>query len=569
MSDDDQPEDDPLIGTLIAGRYRVIKRLGEGGMGEVYMGEHEAIEKKVALKVLRPEYSAKADIVERFQQEAKAASRIKHPNVLDIFDFGQLDNGSFFLAMEFLEGNDLADELLKTRVIDPVRGIRYSMQICRALAAAHSRGVVHRDMKPENVFLLRTQDGEEIVKIVDFGIAQLRSNEEAAAAAESAPKRRKLTKTGMIFGTPEYMAPEQAAGKKADLRVDVYATAIILYEMFTGVVPHTGETFMAVLAKHLNDPPPAMLEVCPDIQISPEFQAVIMRGLAKKPEERYQSMAEFADAILSAPEAQGMGPMTRHGSIPDAAASQFVAQGDASHTAAQFAPQPGMAPGTHAQFPGAPGAPPPAPGSPETSAPHTAISPAGAGAMTAHPGAEERAQTHLDAATTPQVPKKGGGAGVAIGAVVALLAIGGGVAFYVTQMDKGAAAEPAPTAEPAVTTPPAATSAAPTPTPTPSAEPPEKKKLTIKIETTPEGAVVTKGGFEVCEETPCEIEVDPDEKLELKAKKGRAVGKKKLIASKDQTVSIKLVAPRAAAPSGPKMCEVMVDGLKILRPCPK
>src|SRR5688572_26112909 len=172
---------DPLIGTLAAGRYRVIKPLGEGGMGQVYLAEHEAIEKRIALKVLHAEYAHKGDIVARFQQEAISASRIKHPNVLDVFDFGQLDNGCFYLAMEFLEGHDLAGEIQKSKVLDPLRGLRFALQICRALAAAHSKGVVHRDMKPENVFLQRTGDGEEIVKIVDFGIAQLKpSNEEAA-----------------------------------------------------------------------------------------------------------------------------------------------------------------------------------------------------------------------------------------------------------------------------------------------------------------------------------------------------------------------------------------------------
>src|SRR5262245_35194197 len=272
MSDDQ----DPLIGTLAAGRYRVIKPLGEGGMGQVYLAEHEAIEKRIALKVLHAEYAHKSDIVARFQQEAISASRIKHPNVLDVFDFGQLENGCFYLAMEFLEGNDLADDLVRHRTMEPGRGIRIALQICRALSAAHGKGVVHRDMKPENVFLQRTADGEEIVKIVDFGIAQLRSNDEAAA---SETKHRRLTRTGMIFGTPEYMAPEQASGKHADLRADVYAVGIILYEMFTGAVPFTGETFLAVLTRHLHDPPPPMNAVCPDLAISPHLQEVIMRAL--------------------------------------------------------------------------------------------------------------------------------------------------------------------------------------------------------------------------------------------------------------------------------------------------
>ena len=188
-----QPSGDPIVGTTVAGRYKVIKLLGEGGMGQVYLAEHFAIEKRVALKVLRAEYAHKGEIVTRFQQEAISASRIKHPNVLDVFDFGQLENGCFYLAMEFLEGNDLADELQRQRVLTAPRALPIAMQICRALSAAHAKGVVHRDMKPENVFLQRTADGEEIVNIVDLGIAQLKSSKEEAAAADTRTPRKRKT----------------------------------------------------------------------------------------------------------------------------------------------------------------------------------------------------------------------------------------------------------------------------------------------------------------------------------------------------------------------------------------
>ncbi|HEY2404697.1 MAG TPA: serine/threonine-protein kinase, partial [Polyangiaceae bacterium] len=324
---------DPLIGTVAAGRYRVLKQLGEGGMGQVYLAEHIAIEKRVALKVLRPEYASKGDIVTRFQQEAISASRIKHPNVLDVFDFGQLDNGCFYLAMEFLEGNDLADEISRRKVLNPATGIRIALQICRALAAAHTNGVVHRDMKPENVFLQRTGDGEEIVKIVDFGIALLRSKDDVPTQS----KPRRLTRTGMIFGTPEYMAPEQAGGKHADLRADVYAVAIILYEMFTGAVPFTGETFLGVLAKHLNERPPPMAVVFPSLAISPQFQAVIMKGLEKDPATRYQSMSEFAQAIIATPEGSSLGYRTMAPSYEGSGSTPPPA-GGVSPTAQQFVP---------------------------------------------------------------------------------------------------------------------------------------------------------------------------------------------------------------------------------------
>lgn len=590
---------DPLVGQTVAGRYKVQKKLGEGGMGAVYLAEHELIEKKVALKVLHPEYSAKGDIVQRFQQEAISASRIKHPNVLEIFDFGQLDSGSHFLAMEFLEGHDLAEDLLDGRTVDPSRGIHIALQICRALAAAHARGVVHRDMKPENVFLLRTPDGEEIVKIVDFGIAQLREAEDNETQAKSQQKKRKLTKTGMIFGTPEYMSPEQAAGKRADLRVDIYATGIILYEMFTGAVPFTGETFMAVLAAHLNDTPPPLTQVAPNIAISAELQGVIMRALAKKPEERFQSMAELAQALLSTPEGMGTGPQT-HMPMPDArpsnvpgapgASGPYTQQGGPA-TAAQFSQNPQLAGGTAAQFGGGAAPPPTQPGSATAahgSGPvnqHTAVSPGGSqtvggGSMDpAEADRVSRAHTHLDAATShpPAPPAKSSKLGLLVAAVlVAGVVVAGGVFAMVrasaSDGDPGPAADATESAEPEA---PASASAAPAAVASsaaPSEPDPKKKKVTLKVVTDPEGATVHKDGFQVCSKAPCEVFAAPDETLELTAQKGAAKGAVKVLAQKDQTITIKLKAPvrRPTPTPGPgpkKMCEVEVDGLKILRPC--
>jgi serine/threonine protein kinase len=247
---------DPLLGQVVLGRYRILRLLGEGGMGVVYEAEHTLIEKRIALKVLRAAYSNQEELVTRFQREAISASRIKHPNILDVFDFGQLEDGSFYLAMEYLDGHDLADELSKNGVLSPERGLKLAMQICRALAAAHARGVVHRDLKPENIFLCRCGESDESVKIVDFGIARLRGRESIPDQEHSV--HRRLTKTGMIFGTPEYMSPEQARGGEADVRSDVYAVGILLFEMFSGAVPFRGDSFMTVLTSHLIDPMPSM-----------------------------------------------------------------------------------------------------------------------------------------------------------------------------------------------------------------------------------------------------------------------------------------------------------------------
>jgi len=535
--------DDAMIGTLAAGRYRILRLLGEGGMGQVYLAEHVAIEKRVALKVLRAEYANKGEIVTRFQQEAISASRIKHPNVLDVFDFGQLENGCFFLAMEFLEGNDLADELARRRVLDAAMGIRISMQICRALAAAHANGVVHRDMKPENVFLQRTADGEEIVKIVDFGIAQLRSKDTAIVET-----KRRLTRTGMIFGTPEYMAPEQASGKHADLRSDIYSVGIIMYEMFTGAVPFTGDTFLGVLSKHLSEPTPTMNAVYPELAISASLQGVIMHALEKEPTVRYQTMLEFAHAISASADAAALGYR------PTASTT--------SEHPITFAPHVAGTP-THQQF--APSAPP-----------------SSGAARVRGPGqakdteAASRAETLIgaEANTRPHAPRSRGGL---VAVLVAVVALGGGGAWFMTH--RGGSTHPTPEAHTALAAIPfapapaaaqASQSAVATAAPSVEAALVPSAGIRLAVASEPSGAILLKNGFQVCDATPCEVLAAPAETVEFQAVKGSLKGTAKVLAQRDQKVTIKLLgAPASAAPkpAAQRLCEVEVDGLKILRAC--
>jgi len=528
---------DAMIGSLAAGRYRVLKLLGEGGMGQVYLAEHVAIEKRVALKVLRAEFASKGEIVTRFQQEAISASRIKHPNVLDVFDFGQLENGCFFLAMEFLEGNDLADELTRRRVLDASNGIRISMQICRALAAAHANGVVHRDMKPENVFLQRTADGEEIVKIVDFGIAQLRSKD-----AEVAPPKRRLTRTGMIFGTPEYMAPEQASGKHADLRSDIYSVGIIMYEMFTGAVPFTGETFLGVLAKHLSEPTPPMNVVYPELSISPSLQGVIMHALEKDPKVRYQTMLEFAQAISASTDAAALGYR------PTLATT--------SEHPVSFTPHAAGTP-THQQF------------APATTPPPAPVPVHGPGQAKDTEAARAETLIGAEANTRPNAARGKGGL---IAALVALFAVGGGGAWFMTH--RAGPTRPTPESSSALAAVPLAPSA---PLPVVSAAPAQSVEATvtpttgIRLDVTsePSGAILLKNGFQVCDATPCEVLATPAETVEFQALKGALKGSAKVLAQRDQKVTIKLLSTAPAAPpkATQRLCEVEVDGLKILRAC--
>lgn len=289
-----EPEgDDPLVG-LSFDKYKVISRIGEGGMGLVYEAEHTVIEKRVAMKILREDFSRRPEVVERFRQEAKSASRIGHENIVDISDFGTTPHGSSYFVMEYLDGEDLANVLAREGTLSTERIAHILLQCCRALGAAHAKGIVHRDIKPENVFLVSRGKKRDFVKIVDFGIAKMSDIE-----TEGAPGR-KLTKTGMIFGTPEYMSPEQAAGKALDHRVDVYALGVILFEGLTGRVPFVGDSFMGILTQHMFEEPPPLREVNPRVSTSAEMEMVIYKALAKDPDQRYGSMQELEDAITEA-----------------------------------------------------------------------------------------------------------------------------------------------------------------------------------------------------------------------------------------------------------------------------
>ncbi len=287
------PTDDPLLGQVLAGRYLIRKKLGEGGMGAVYLASHQLLEKDVALKILHNEFARKADLVERFIQEAKAASRIRHENVIDISDFGTTPDGVVFFAMELLNGHDLHEEVARARIAGQLlpfsRTKKIFLQICSALSAAHARGIVHRDLKPENVYLIDFLGEADFVKLLDFGIAKL---------TEVNDEGRKLTKTGMLFGTPEYMSPEQARGENVDHRVDIYAMGCILFQLCTNRVPFEAENFMGVLSLHLTEAPPEIPPVVFErIGAPPALAHVIERALDKNRDNRWQTIDDLANAV--------------------------------------------------------------------------------------------------------------------------------------------------------------------------------------------------------------------------------------------------------------------------------
>jgi serine/threonine-protein kinase len=319
MSVGDSPPEvvDPLLSQLVADRYRVIRKLGEGGMGSVYLAEHVVIEKKFALKVLAPELCRRPDLVARFLQEARSASRIGHENVIDIMDFGQSPDGLVYIAMEFLDGKDLGEIVRGKGAMEWAEARGIVLQICRALRAAHDKGIVHRDMKPENIFLIQREGQPHFVKILDFGIAKVMGLD---------PNGPRLTRTGMIFGTPEYMAPEQAEGKDTDHRADIYAVGCIMYHLITGQTPFVAESFMTMLTKHLMEEPVPPSARRPDLVVTPEMDALVLKALEKDRDKRWQSMAELLEAVAVCP-----GPET---APPKAPGGQTVAMGGAHAAAA-------------------------------------------------------------------------------------------------------------------------------------------------------------------------------------------------------------------------------------------
>jgi eukaryotic-like serine/threonine-protein kinase len=259
-----------LVGQVVAGRYRVESLLGEGGMGSVYRAEHVQLQKSVALKVLHPEMTARPEAVRRFEREALASARIQHPHVVNATDFGKLEDGSFFLVLEYVSGKSLR-QLLEQGALAPAHALGLSIQIAEALAAAHQAGIVHRDLKPENVMLLEPHEGVGFVKVLDFGIAKFSSGNSSDA----------ITRHGTIFGTPEYMAPEQARGDKVDERADLYALGVILYELLCGVAPFRAPEFVTVLLKQINERPPALPRSVPRA-----LSDYVMSLLAKEPQDR-------------------------------------------------------------------------------------------------------------------------------------------------------------------------------------------------------------------------------------------------------------------------------------------
>jgi serine/threonine protein kinase len=275
------------------GNYNITAKLGEGGMGIVYLAEHPVIGSKVALKAIHPHFARSADVVSRFVTEARAVNQIGHDHIVNITDFGNTPAGDFYFIMEYLQGEMLSDGITHHGAFPPARALNIAAQIADALGASHEQGVIHRDLKPDNIYLITRDTTVDFVKVLDFGLAKL------THATCATPTHQ--TGAGTVMGTPFYMAPEQCEGKaELDHRADIYALGVMLFEMLTGHVPFGGTGYGEVLIKHVTLRPPTARSLVPSLP--PSMDAILSRALAKKPENRFQSMAELRAALLD-PEA--------------------------------------------------------------------------------------------------------------------------------------------------------------------------------------------------------------------------------------------------------------------------
>lgn len=340
---------DPFIGRdILNGQFQILQKIGSGGMGSVYKAVQPEMNRMVAVKILHPKLANRKDLVSRFRREARAMSHLTHPNTVKVYLYGELEDGSLYIVMEYLEGKNLNQTVRAEGPMPLERGLRILIQAASALEEAHRAGIIHRDLKPENIFLSQQGGMTDYAKVLDFGLAKVTER-------EMRPGSIILTQEGMVFGTPEFMSPEQAQGKPLTPASDIYSLAVILYEVLTGKLPFEAKSPMEYIQLHVTAKPRPINERVPGKTFPPLLWSVLEKALAKKSEERYASGAEFAHALTAVlnglhqvppyPNGQSMRPM--HGSAQGAPAVAATNTATAPHPPApaqQLAPTPHSTP---------------------------------------------------------------------------------------------------------------------------------------------------------------------------------------------------------------------------------
>ncbi len=291
MTSPQQKPPDPYIGrSVLNGQFLIEQKIGSGGMGAVYRASQPALNRQVAVKILHPKLTNRKDLASRFRREARAMSHLTHENTVKVFLYGELEDGSLYIVMEFLDGKNLNQIVRKEGPLPYERAIPILMQVCGALHEAHNLGIIHRDLKPENIFLTNKDARRDFAKVLDFGLAKVTER-------ELRPGSIMLTQEGMVFGTPEFMSPEQAQGKKLDARSDIYSLATILYEVLTGKLPYDAKTPMEYIQLHVTKPPIPLDDRVPGRRFPAGLSDTIMKALQKKPDDRYTTAQAFAEAL--------------------------------------------------------------------------------------------------------------------------------------------------------------------------------------------------------------------------------------------------------------------------------